>query len=99
MSLEMSTRNVAGGSVQVCSGRIVPGDESARLRQVVKEALGECSHIVLELGKVGHIDSTGLGMLAGLHCLRPQNGSGDETGQPESSAAGSARHHQAANNF
>jgi anti-sigma B factor antagonist len=67
MSLEMSTRNVAGGSVLVCSGRIVLGDESARLRQMVKEALGECSHIVLDLGKVSHIDSTGLGVLAALH--------------------------------
>lgn len=67
MSLEMSTRNVAGGSVLVCSGRIVLGDESARLRHVVKEALGECKYIVLDLRNVTHIDSTGLGVLAGLH--------------------------------
>jgi len=46
MSLEMSTRNVAGGSVLVCSGRIVLGEESAKLRHLVKEALGECKYIV-----------------------------------------------------
>ncbi len=76
MSLEMSTRNVAGGSVLVCSGRIVLGEESAKLRHLVKEALGECKYIVLDLRSVTHIDSTGLGVLAGLHASARQAGGG-----------------------
>jgi anti-sigma B factor antagonist len=44
----------------------VLGDESAKLRHVVKEALAECNQIVLDLGGVTHIDSTGLGVLVGL---------------------------------
>lgn len=67
MSLEINARSVAGCSVLACGGRIVLGDESARLRHVAKEALGESKHVVLDLGKVTHIDSTGLGVLVGLY--------------------------------
>jgi len=67
MPLELTTRSVAGSTVISCSGRIVLGEESAKLRHVVKEELAECNQIVLDLGGVGHIDSTGLGTLVGLH--------------------------------
>ena len=67
MPLELTTRSVAGATVICCSGRIVLGEDSAKLRQVIKEELSECNRIVLDLGGVTHIDSTGLGMLAGLH--------------------------------
>lgn len=76
MPLELSTRSVAGSSVLRCTGRIVLGEESAKLRHVVKEALGENSHIVLDLGGVTHIDSTGLGVLAGLHASAHRAGGG-----------------------
>lgn len=67
MSLELTTRSVAGTTVISCSGRIVLGDESAKLRHVVKEELAGCNRVVLDLGGINHIDSTGLGALAGLH--------------------------------
>ena len=57
-----------------CSGRIVLGEESAKLRHVVKEELEECNHIVLDLGGIAHIDSTGLGTLAGLHATAHKAG-------------------------
>ena len=76
MPLELTTRSVAGCTVISCSGRIVLGDESAKLRQVVKEELAECSQIVLDLGGVGHIDSTGLGTLVGLHASARKAGGG-----------------------
>lgn len=66
MALELTTRSVAGCTVISCSGRIVLGDESAKLRHVVKEELGARNQIVLDLGGVAHIDSCGLGTLAGL---------------------------------
>ena len=50
MPLDLSTRSVAGTSVIACNGRITLGEESAKLRHVVKEALGECKQIVLDLG-------------------------------------------------
>jgi anti-sigma B factor antagonist len=67
MPLESTTRSVAGTTVISCSGRIVLGEESAKLRHLVKEELAECNRVVLDLGGVTHIDSTGLGTLAGLH--------------------------------
>jgi len=67
MPLELTTRSVAGTTVICCSGRIILGEESAKLRHVIKEELAECNRIVLDLGGVSHIDSTGLGTLAGLH--------------------------------
>jgi len=76
MSLDISTRNVAGSSVLLCSGRMVLGEESAKLRHVVKEAMGEGSHIVLDLGGVTNIDSTGLGVLVGLHTSARKAGRG-----------------------
>ena len=76
MPFELTSRSVAGSSVLVCSGRIVLGEESAKLRHVVKEALGECKHLVLDLGKVTRIDSTGLGVLAGLHASARSAGGG-----------------------
>ena len=66
MPLESTTRSVAGSMVISCKGRIVLGDESAKLRHVVKEELAECNQIVLDLGGVSHIDSTGLGTLVAL---------------------------------
>lgn len=67
MALDLTTRSVAGITVICCTGRIVLGEESAKLRHVIKEELSESNRIVLDLGGVSHIDSTGLGALAGLH--------------------------------
>src|SRR5512146_2998161 len=76
MPLELSTQGVAGSSVISCKGRIVLGDESAKLRHVVKEALSECNRSVLDLGGVTHIDSTGLGALVGLQASARRSGGG-----------------------
>ncbi len=76
MPLELTSRSVAGSSVLVCAGRMVLGEESAKLRHVVKEALGECKNVVLDLGKVTQIDSTGLGVLVGLHASAHSAGGG-----------------------
>lgn len=76
MPLELVTRSLAGSSVISCSGRIVLGDESAKLRHVVKEALSECNRIVLDFGGITHIDSTGLGVLVGLYASARKAGGG-----------------------
>ena len=67
MALELTTRSVAGITVICCTGRIVLGEESAKLRHVIREELSESNRLVLDLGGVTHIDSTGLGALAALH--------------------------------
>lgn len=76
MPLELVTRSLAGSSVISCSGRIVLGDESAKLRHVVKEAMSECNRVVLDFGGITHIDSTGLGVLVGLYASARKAGGG-----------------------
>ena len=67
MKLTLATRTKDGIFVVDCNGRIVFGEESSLLRDTVKEALSTNNRIVLNLGEVDYIDSTGLGTLAGLY--------------------------------
>lgn len=57
-----------------CSGRLVLGEESAHLRKVVKDVLATSNRIVLDLGGVSYIDSSGLGTLAGLYAAAKNAG-------------------------
>ena len=50
-----------------CNGRIVFGDETAALRELVKGLLAQNNKIVLNLGGVNYIDSGGLGTLVALY--------------------------------
>jgi len=50
-----------------CSGRLVFGEESASLRDVVKKLVAQSPNIVLNLHEVNHIDSGGLGTLVSLY--------------------------------
>jgi anti-sigma B factor antagonist len=50
-----------------CSGRLVFGEESASLRDLVKKLLAQSPKLVLNLREVNHIDSGGLGTLVSLY--------------------------------
>ena len=64
MSLKITNREVGGIVVVNLSGRLTLGDASALLRQSLKDLLdGGKKKIVLNLGEVGYIDSSGLGEL------------------------------------
>ena len=76
MSFQMTTHSVADTRIVECNGRIVLGDESASLRDKVKDLLAECKQIVLDLGGVTYIDSLGLGVLVGL-LISAQKASGN----------------------
>jgi anti-sigma B factor antagonist len=67
MQLRMSTRTLAGALVVDCSGRLVFGEESASLRDMVKKAVVQNPSIVLNLHEVTYIDSGGLGTLVSLY--------------------------------
>jgi anti-sigma B factor antagonist len=63
----MSTRSIEGIAVVDCSGRLVFGEESASLRDLVKKLLAGSPKIVMSLREVNHIDSGGLGTLVSLY--------------------------------
>src|SRR6202049_4762140 len=65
MPLSLNTRGVGEVTIVRCSGRIVAG-ETEVLRQHVSELLRDRSDILLHLGEVVFIDSSGLGMLVRL---------------------------------
>jgi anti-sigma B factor antagonist len=67
MQLRMSTRTLDGVLVVDCSGRLVFGEESASLRDTVKNLLAQSPRVVLNLREVNYIDSGGLGTLVSLY--------------------------------
>ena len=76
MQLKMTKRTVDGILAIACSGRIVLGEESSVLRDEVKKALQDgTKRIVLNLGEVNYIDSSGLGTLVSLHTTAHNAGS------------------------
>jgi len=66
MQLRMSTRKLEGVMVVDCSGRLVFGEESASLRDMVKKLLVQAPNVVLNLRDVNYVDSGGLGTLVSL---------------------------------
>lgn len=67
MALATTTRTIGEVIVVDCAGRIVLGEESTALRLLVKDLLTKAGQIVLDLGDVTYIDSSGLGTLVGLY--------------------------------
>ncbi len=68
MQLKITKRTVDGIVAIECSGRIVLGEESSTLREEVRKTLQDgAKRIVLNLGEVNYIDSSGLGTLVALH--------------------------------
>lgn len=63
MRLALDTREVGRVTIVRCNGRIVAGGESESLRAHVAWLLRDRRAIVLHLGDVGFIDSSGLGTM------------------------------------
>ena len=66
MALKVETQISDGVFIVHCQGRIVFGDEGAVLRERVNNMLSGTPKIVVDLRRVDHIDSGGLGILVGL---------------------------------
>ena len=76
MSMKISTRNVDGVSILDCSGRITLGEGSITLRDTVRDLLGKGQKkILLNLGDVTYIDSSGIGeLVSAFTTVRNQGG-------------------------
>jgi len=63
--LKTSTRQVEGVTIVDLSGRITLGEASVVVRDVINDLLGKGNKkILLNLGEVAYIDSSGIGVLA-----------------------------------
>jgi len=67
VSLKIEVKDVEGVAVLSCHGNVIFGDESAALRQKLRDVLGSKRKVVLDLSGVSYIDSGGLGMLVGAY--------------------------------
>ena len=76
MTMKASTRTVDGITVVDLSGRITLGEGSVVLRDTVRELLGQGhKKILLNLGDVTYIDSSGIGeLVSGFTSVRNQGG-------------------------
>lgn len=76
MKMTASTRLVGGVTIVDLGGRIVLGEESAGLRDLVRNLASEgIKKILLNLRNVDYIDSSGLGeMVSAFTSIRSQGG-------------------------
>ena len=76
MSLKITTRQVDGITIVDCSGRITLGEGSVTVRDNVRELLSKGhKKILLNLGDVGYIDSSGIGeLVSAFTTVRNQGG-------------------------
>jgi anti-sigma B factor antagonist len=76
VSVKISKRDVGGITVVDLSGRLTLGDASALLRETLRDLLTQGQKkIVLNLGQVGYIDSSGLGeLVSGFTTVKNQGG-------------------------
>jgi anti-sigma B factor antagonist len=74
--MKTSTRQVDGIAIVDCSGRITLGEGSVILRDTVRGLLGQGQkRILLNLGDVSYIDSSGIGeLVSAFTTVRSQGG-------------------------
>jgi anti-sigma B factor antagonist len=76
MNMTISTRQVGGITILDIGGRIVLGEESASVRNVIRDVLNNGhKQILFNLGDVDSLDTIGLGSLVGAFTtVRKQGG-------------------------
>ena len=76
MSVKASTRQVRGVTVVDLSGNIKLGEGTSVLRETVKDLLGKGQKkILLNLGEISYIDSSGIGeLVSAFTSVRNQGG-------------------------
>ena len=76
MSFKATSREIRGITVVDVSGRITLGEGSAMMRELVRDLLNKGqTKIVLNLGDVNYIDSSGIGeLVSGFTTVKNQGG-------------------------
>jgi anti-sigma B factor antagonist len=75
VNLRISTRQVDGVNIVDCNGRITLGEGSVVLRDTIKDLLAKGQRkILLNLGEVNYIDSSGIGELVSAYTTAKNQG-------------------------
>jgi anti-sigma B factor antagonist len=75
MSVQLTTRQVGDVTVIDAAGRITLGDGSSAFRDLIKDMVGKGSKkILLNLGEVSYIDSSGIGELVSAYTTVSNSG-------------------------
>lgn len=75
MTMKVTTRQVDGVTILDLSGRITLGEGSVQLRDAVRDLLTKGQkHILLNLGDVNYIDSSGIGELVSAYTTARNQG-------------------------
>lgn len=75
MALSIASREVSGVTVLDLSGRITLGEGSVQLRDAVRNLIGKGQkNILVNLGDVNYIDSSGLGELVSAYTTARNQG-------------------------
>ena len=75
MALTIASRGVDGVTVLDLSGRITLGEGSVQLRDAIRDLIGKGQkNILLNLGDVSYIDSSGLGELVSAYTTAKNQG-------------------------
>ena len=68
MSMKVTSRQVDGVTILDCSGRITLGEGSVTIRDAVREDINKGNKkILLNLGDISYIDSSGIGELVSAY--------------------------------
>jgi anti-sigma B factor antagonist len=68
MAFQMQTRNLGTVTILACSGPITLGEATGQFREKLRSLLKEgAKKILLDLGQVSHLDSSGIGELVGAY--------------------------------
>ena len=77
MALTIASREVDGVAVLDLSGRITLGEGSVQLRDAIRELISKGrKNILLNMGEVNYIDSSGLGELVSAYTTARNQGAG-----------------------
>jgi anti-sigma B factor antagonist len=75
MSVQLTTRQVGDVTVIDAAGRITLGDGSSAFRDLIKDMVGKGNKkILLNLGEVSYIDSSGIGELVSAYTTVSNSG-------------------------
>ena len=75
MNLSLQSHRAGAVVIVKCAGRIVEGTESVALQKCLDDLIEDVPHLVLHLGAVDFLDSSGLGLLV-RYVTRAQNAQG-----------------------